>query len=161
MAKTPGNLPLIYGLVGRINVEWSRFELNLDQCVYVLYVRCGGSTIKPDIRRTSFTFKKDFVRGCMRKLPLLEPFAADFLPILERATNLSKERNEKVHGAVFSDEGQEEYFRFIAWNFNLPQPKIQQTEMSLDELHDLGERIEALGIEMAKLSARFFDRFGR
>jgi len=97
----------------------------------------------------------------MKQLPVLQPFAADFLPLLERATDLSKERNEKIHGAIFAEQGQQEEFLFVGWDFKQATPKIRRREVTLDDLGDLGERMEHLNREMVRISARLYDHFGR
>lgn len=97
----------------------------------------------------------------MKQLPVLQPFAADFLPLLDYATDLSKERNEKIHGAIFVEEGQQKQFLFVGWDFKQASPKIGRREVTLDNLDDLGERMEHLNREMVRISARLYDHFGR
>ena len=159
MGQSPEPFPSIYCLVGRITIEWAYLEIALDQCVFTIRARTG-KTIEKETPR-AFERKRRFVQAAMNKAPEFAIFVDECLALLERANALAKERNERVHGAIFGEEGQETIVRFIGYDFAHDLPVIRHRETTLLNLDDLAKRIARLGQEMAQFSSRLASKFGR
>lgn len=159
MGQSSEPFPLIYCLVGRITIEWAYLEMALDQCVFTIRARTG-QTIEKETPR-AFDRKRRFVHAAMNKAPEFATFVDDCLPLLERANTLAKERNEKVHGAIFGEEGQKTIVHFVGYDFTHDLPVIRYRETTLLDLDDLAKRIAQLAQEMTQFSSRLASKFGR
>src|SRR5713226_6348147 len=87
--------------IGHIIVTWALVERQFDNWVSVAFNNCGGKTLRKhrDIP-AQFKQKREFLKDCLNKLPVLDPFKAECLALLHRASNLVQKRHDIIHGTI-------------------------------------------------------------
>jgi hypothetical protein len=99
--------------VGFVVLNWAIIEQQMDNWVNIAFRNCGGSSLKDvDGIPRSFDRKMKFLRKSFKKLPALAPFSTEGLALIERASAISTERNNLVHGGIVSMEMRSGAFQF-------------------------------------------------
>lgn len=161
MSKIPSNLPLLYGLVGKIAINWACVEMGLDQCVWSIYAGAGGHTIADEIPKTAMRKKLEFVRECMRKLPVLAEYSEDGLKVFDRLSELAVKRHQTIHKAIFGVGEEDATYLAVGWEFKSQQPRMLHHSVTLENLHQVGEEMYDFSLELARFASRLAQKFGR
>ena len=99
--------------VGFVVLNWAIIEQQIDNWVNVVFLNCGGSSLKTGGRiPISFSAKVKFLTESFNKLSALAPFAVEGLALLDRASPIAIQRNNLVHGGIVSFEVLDEAFQF-------------------------------------------------
>lgn len=85
--------------IGQITVNWSIVDQELDLWGYIFFEQLGGKNIRKVLPK-GIGNRADYLKECFRKFPVLAPLCDEATALVIRATNVSKSRDDLVHGVV-------------------------------------------------------------
>ena len=128
----------------------------MDYSAEIVFQSCGGRSLVNEIPK-NFAQKQDFLRRALKRIPLLHAYAAESLPMLDRAKVVAKTRNDLMHAVVTHlhpragvyhlskiDHGREAHsFREVVFNSaNLPALAKELGDLGAGALRLSGHLIE-------------------
>lgn len=139
------------GAVGYLVINWAMVETYLDYNMAIIFHAAGGRSVEAKMGK-ALNQKIKFLRRSYRRLALLEPFAAEALPLIDRASRLSDTRHIVCHGVIskFDDQGEMFMFRRL----NLADGFTMHTSKAV---WIAGKQIHDDGVECEQLAAKFHD----
>ncbi|MHB8455889.1 MAG: hypothetical protein ACYDDO_14615 [Acidiferrobacterales bacterium] len=139
--------------IGYVAINWAITEHALDGWIAMIFHNLGGKHIHPEIPR-SFTKKSEFLTTCFKRIEALSSLRDEASHLLQTASNLSKVRNDLIHGAITSITSNNGVYEFAKLDYEKQMHAVRMVHLNLKKFDDLGKRFVDLGSEIADLGIR-------
>lgn len=145
--------------IGFIEVTWAFMESQLDHWAQLTFRNLGGNKIEKKLP-LGFERKSDYLIRVFKTIPLLAPFRADAVDVLDGARQLAGTRNDLTHAVVTSLESTGGKFELI--NRKLRSDGIHSSRtvyFDVRDFPDLSLKLVKLGSKAVRLSADLAEKF--
>lgn len=145
--------------IGWIAQNWAMVEQNFEMCIAMIYHDLGGKTIVERRLPLPWTQKVDFLRKSFRKIPSLQKYADEGLSLVERANNLSDERNDLIHGVIRNMRAVEGKFPLAIFDYDRSDKTtnwhvLREFRFGPDDFSKLESKLVPLAGEVADFGHR-------
>jgi len=135
--------------VGFMVLTWAHVEQILDAAIAVVFQNCGGNKINQQIPR-NLKSKLVFMRKSLRKISVLEPFQEQGLALMDRISNMKRQRHDVVHGVVTSRTSADGTFEFRRLNVKDTMHHVESSDFDLKKFPALARDLSDLGTDMVQ-----------
>ncbi len=152
-------MSLLNRAIGAIVTNWAYVEQPLDMCVAIIYHHCNGKVKarKQEIPR-AMTVKVEFLQKCFNQLDCLLPFKFEGLSLINRASQLSTERNDIIHMRLHGINPDGSYL-FDKFDYTRTIHEVRQISFTIDDFIQFGNKTMALASEIVLLCQRLQQNF--
>lgn len=151
---TPEILAPLSMAIGGIVLAWGSAEASLTMCVAMVFQLAEGHHHAEEIP-IAMKRKLRFLRLCLRRISILEPFRNDGLALFERTGRLAEVRNDLVHGFLSEVDTKTMTFTFTGLGSIKDQPVITgQPRYTMTQLLDFGLHSMNLAEEVVAFAQR-------
>lgn len=137
---------MLFFAVGRIVISWAYVEMAIDQCVTLVYRKCGGKSIESPAPKL-LKRKCDFLKRAFKKIPELDAFKDEALALITKVLDIAEQRHE-IHGAFFGIDNKTGAFMFLKYDHG-------PTDYALRPFYRDYSQLEKRGTKMLDLAGEF------
>jgi hypothetical protein len=161
MATTTKHLGEIYPklcqAVGDVVLTWALVEASIDDWAALCFYVAGGKNVEDTIPR-QLKRKADFLRKCVR-FKSLAAFSSGGEPLIQRWTELSRQRHDLINGALHTSAQSSETLQFASRQFHADSYKTKLLKYSLDQLFTAADQMTVLARQLLELTTRMANHF--
>jgi hypothetical protein len=145
--------------IGGLVLIWGTTEAGLNICVAAIFTAAGGKHHAKEIPR-NLSGKLKFLRRCLRKIKVLEPYKEEGLKIFSVTGQLGAHRNAIVHGFISEYDARTEKFTFTGLGSEGGTPLITgQPKYTIGDIRKIGEDCMVHAPQLAGFSKRLVNAF--
>jgi hypothetical protein len=145
--------------IGGLVLMWGSAEAGLNICVATVFTAAGGRHQSKEVP-VSLKRKLDFLRLCLRKIKVLEPYREAGLKLFAVTGQLGAHRNAIIHGYLSGYDAATQKFTFTALGSQKDVPLITgQPKYSIGDIMQIGEGCMVHAAELGGFAKRLVDAF--
>lgn len=160
MIPEEADLEGFFMAVGHVAQSWAMVEQNFDMWIAMIYHALGGREEIDERLPVSFKRKADFLRRAFNQIATLKKHASQAIPLVATAQELSKKRNDLVHGVLVRADTKKSEWHMVIFDYESPKDRKnwhvlrsfifspRKFKTLEPQFVDLAEKVAAFGLHL-------------